>query len=83
MQAPLHASSIDFERMVGALRAAGYAGDLSLEYLWIAWEGLNECDTVLRRRSCCATGCSRPSTVAPGSIRSWPSDVAALPAPGL
>jgi sugar phosphate isomerase/epimerase len=46
MQAPLHASSIDFERMVGALRAAGYAGDLSLEYLWIAWEGLNECDTV-------------------------------------
>jgi len=46
MQAPLAESTVDFERMVGALRAAGYDGDLSLEYLWIAWEGLNECDTV-------------------------------------
>ena len=46
MQAPLAESTIDFERMVRALAAAGYDGDLSLEYLWIAWEGLNECDTV-------------------------------------
>jgi sugar phosphate isomerase/epimerase len=46
MQAPLAESTIDFERMVGALARAGYDGDLSLEYLWIAWEGLNECDTV-------------------------------------
>ena len=46
MQAPLRESTIDFEGMVEALDAAGYRGDLSLEYLWIDWEHLNECDTL-------------------------------------
>lgn len=46
MQAPLAESTIDFERLVDVLAAAGYDGDLGLEYLWIAWERLNECDTV-------------------------------------
>lgn len=46
MQAPLRESTIDFEGMVEALEATGYAGDLSLEYLWIDWEHLNECDTL-------------------------------------
>ena len=46
MQVPLRESTIDFEGMVGALEATGYSGDLSLEYLWIDWEQLNECDTL-------------------------------------
>lgn len=46
MQAALKDSTIDFERLVAAARAAGYEGDLGLEYLWIDWEHLNECDTV-------------------------------------
>jgi hypothetical protein len=32
--------------MVDVLREAGYDGDIGLEYLWIDWEHLNECDTV-------------------------------------
>ena len=32
--------------MVDALLAASYDGDIGLEYLWIDWEHLNECDTV-------------------------------------
>ncbi len=46
MQAPLPSRPSTSSAWCGALQAAGYAGDLSLEYLWIAWEGLNECDTV-------------------------------------
>lgn len=46
MQAALKDSTIDFERMVDAMLAAGYEGDIGLEYLWIDWEHLNECDTV-------------------------------------
>ncbi len=46
MQAPLKDSTIDFERMLDALLEAGYEGDIGLEYLWIDWEHLNECDTV-------------------------------------
>ena len=46
MQAALKDSMIDFERMVDVLLAAGYDGDIGLEYLWIDWERLNECDTV-------------------------------------
>ena len=46
MQAALQASAIDFERMIDVLAAAGYDGDLGLEYLWIDWEHLNDCDTM-------------------------------------
>ncbi len=46
MQCALKDSTIDFERMVDAARLAGYDGDIGLEYLWIDWEHLNECDTV-------------------------------------
>ncbi len=46
MQTALKDSVIDFERMVDALLAAGYDGDIGLEYLWIDWEHLNECDTI-------------------------------------
>jgi sugar phosphate isomerase/epimerase len=46
MQAALKDSTIDFERMVDVMLAARYDGDIGLEYLWIDWEHLNECDTV-------------------------------------
>jgi sugar phosphate isomerase/epimerase len=46
MQSALKDSVVDFERMVDAMREAGYEGDIGLEYLWIDWEHLNECDTV-------------------------------------
>jgi sugar phosphate isomerase/epimerase len=46
MQAALKDSVIDFEQMIDAAQAAGYDGDIGLEYLWIDWEHLNECDTV-------------------------------------
>jgi sugar phosphate isomerase/epimerase len=46
MQAALKDSTVDFERMVAAARGVGYDGDIGLEYLWIDWEHLNECDTV-------------------------------------
>jgi sugar phosphate isomerase/epimerase len=46
MQAALKDSAVDFERMIDVALEAGYDGDLGLEYLWIDWEHLNECDTV-------------------------------------
>ena len=46
MQCALKDSTVDFERLIGAARSAGYEGDVGLEYLWIDWEHLNECDTV-------------------------------------
>jgi sugar phosphate isomerase/epimerase len=46
MQCALRESTIDFERMVDVANGAGYDGDLGLEYLWLDWEHLNECDTV-------------------------------------
>jgi sugar phosphate isomerase/epimerase len=46
MQAALNDSVVDFERMIDVMREVGYDGDIGLEYLWIDWEHLNECDTV-------------------------------------
>ena len=46
MQTPLKESTIDFERMIDALAACGYTGDIGLEYLWIEWADLDRCDTV-------------------------------------
>lgn len=46
MQAALKDSTVDFERMVAVARDVGYDGDIGLEYLWIDWEHLNECDTL-------------------------------------
>jgi sugar phosphate isomerase/epimerase len=46
VQCALKDSAIDFERMLDAAAGAGYHGDIGLEYLWIDWEHLNECDTV-------------------------------------
>ncbi len=46
LQSALKDSTIDFELMIDSMLRAGYDGDISLEYLWIDWEHLNECDTV-------------------------------------
>ncbi|MFQ5426324.1 MAG: sugar phosphate isomerase/epimerase family protein [Gaiellales bacterium] len=46
LQSALQESTVDFERMLGVMRRVGYDGDVSLEYLWIDWEHLNECDTL-------------------------------------
>jgi sugar phosphate isomerase/epimerase len=46
MQCSLRLSAIDFERMLDVATETGYDGDVGLEYLWIDWEHLNECDTV-------------------------------------
>jgi sugar phosphate isomerase/epimerase len=46
VQASLRDSSIDFERMLGALEGGGYDGYLTLEYVWLQWEGCHECDNL-------------------------------------
>jgi sugar phosphate isomerase/epimerase len=46
MQAALKDSAIDFERLIDVAQETGYDGDIGLEYLWIDWEHLNDCDTV-------------------------------------
>jgi sugar phosphate isomerase/epimerase len=46
IQASLSDSTIDFERMLGALAAGGYDGYLTLEYVWLQWEHCHECDNL-------------------------------------
>ena len=73
MQCALKDSHVDFERMLDAAAEAGYEGDIGLEYLWIDWEHLNDCDTVsetilLRDR------CGRSCRAGPGATRPRPSE---------
>ena len=37
---------IDYERVHQAMKAAGYAGWIGIEYVWIDWEHCNECDNL-------------------------------------
>jgi sugar phosphate isomerase/epimerase len=46
LQASFKRSTIDYGRLVDALRANGYDGYLAIEYLWIEWAHLNEVDVV-------------------------------------
>jgi sugar phosphate isomerase/epimerase len=46
VQCALKDSTIDYGRLVDALRASGYDGAVALEYVWIDWERCNECDNV-------------------------------------
>jgi sugar phosphate isomerase/epimerase len=46
IQASVRESTIDFERMLGALAAGGYDGYLTLEYVWLEWEHCHECDNL-------------------------------------
>jgi sugar phosphate isomerase/epimerase len=46
IQTSVAESTLDVERMVGALREAAYDGYLALEYVWLRWERCNECDNL-------------------------------------
>jgi sugar phosphate isomerase/epimerase len=46
LQAPFKESTIDYARVLAAMRASGYAGWLGLEYVWQDWEHCNECDNL-------------------------------------
>lgn len=46
LQAAFKDNAIDYRRVVDGLRAAGYAGWLGVEYVWIDWEHCNECDNL-------------------------------------
>jgi sugar phosphate isomerase/epimerase len=46
VQCALKDSTIDYGRLVDALRETGYAEAVALEYVWIDWERCNECDNI-------------------------------------
>jgi sugar phosphate isomerase/epimerase len=46
LQAPFNDNTIDYARVLAAMRAAGYAGWLGIEYVWQDWEHCNECDNL-------------------------------------
>jgi sugar phosphate isomerase/epimerase len=46
VQASVRDNTLQFERIVSVLRAGGYEGYLTLEYVWLEWEHCNECDNL-------------------------------------
>lgn len=46
LQSPLKDNTIDFPRMLGALRGSKFAGSIALEYVWVDWEHCNEVDVL-------------------------------------
>lgn len=46
LQAPFKENTIDYARVMQALREADYRGWVGIEYVWIDWEHCNECDNV-------------------------------------
>lgn len=46
VQESIRENTLDFERILGALGAAGYVGYLTLEYVWLQWEHCHECDNL-------------------------------------
>lgn len=46
LQAPLKLNTLDFERMIDVLHAAGYDGYVNVEYVWVAWRRLDEVDII-------------------------------------
>jgi sugar phosphate isomerase/epimerase len=46
LQAPFKENTIDYARVLKAMRAADYPGYLGIEYVWIDWEHCNECDNI-------------------------------------
>jgi sugar phosphate isomerase/epimerase len=46
LQAPFKDNSIDYARVLKAMRASGYRGYLGIEYVWIDWEHCNESDNL-------------------------------------
>ena len=46
LQTPFKDNTIDYIRVLRAMRKTGYQGYLGIEYVWIDWEHCNECDNV-------------------------------------
>lgn len=46
VQESIRENTLDFERILGALRDGGYDGYLTLEYVWLEWEHCHECDNL-------------------------------------
>jgi sugar phosphate isomerase/epimerase len=46
LQTAFKDNAIDYARVLDVMRATGYAGWLGVEYVWIDWEGCNECDNL-------------------------------------
>ena len=46
VQVGLKESTINYGRIVEAMRETGYDGAIAVEYVWIDWERCNECDNV-------------------------------------
>jgi sugar phosphate isomerase/epimerase len=53
LQAPMKKNSIDYARVLQAMKEIGYCGYFAIEYVWIDWENCNDVDvlseTVLMR----------------------------------
>jgi len=74
LQAPMAANTIDYERLIDELDRAGYDGYLTVEYVWVEWENLNDVDvlseTIMMRNRLRAKLVARPGPVGiatPGS----------------
>jgi sugar phosphate isomerase/epimerase len=46
VQESIRESTLDFERILGALAGGDYDGYLTLEYVWLQWEHCHECDNL-------------------------------------
>jgi sugar phosphate isomerase/epimerase len=46
LQASFKDNTIDYARVLSAMRATGYGGYLGIEYVWIDWEHCNESDNL-------------------------------------
>ena len=46
LQAAFHANTIDYARVLRAMKKAGYNGYVGVEYVWIDWEHCNEVDNL-------------------------------------
>ncbi len=46
LQTGFNANTIDYACVEAAMEAAGYAGWVGIEYVWIDWEHCNECDNL-------------------------------------
>ena len=46
LQAPLKQNTIDYRRVLRAMKGANYSGFVVLEYVWVDWMGCNEVDNL-------------------------------------
>lgn len=46
LQTTFKDNTIEYTRVLNVMRATGYTGWLGIEYIWLDWEGCNECDNI-------------------------------------